>query len=337
MKKIITAKEQFVKDLESIGYYYSEPTVVTSEEKFWLTIDDGNIYLMFEMPKNLYFRYEYGRFSTVIEFYKSTKTIKGLVRYLTDKEDFSSIRAFMLALNDNGTGRLEQFLPDIKQSNLETKTITYIDKEVEVSTEEIEAIRKEIAERCKGHSIEEIRDMFEGFNKDILEGGFDFYYKGFGFTIYREDTPNREEKWYLAGRMTYTNDSFYDETEVEEIALPIPPKKINVDVETKKVVYEDSLIANLSAMVLHVSAMANLEIQRRWDAGQNFTEDDMGGWNKDYFNDLEVYENKFTLKNNEDGILCLASNWRNDEGYEYFDTLDTVPVDELLYILKMMH
>lgn len=109
------------------------------------------------------------------------------------------------------------------------RVMTFEDKEVEVSTEEIEAIRKEIIERCKGHSIEEIRDMFDGYNwGEYGEGSFDFLYKDFIFSIQNTDNAKAEGDWFLS---CIVCNEWSESDSFKTTTLPIPPKEIKVDVE----------------------------------------------------------------------------------------------------------
>lgn len=335
MKKIITADEQWMKamnDLRNQGYDCDKVCEDLG------AIGDNEFYHFYGKGKDLFFYkqgYAYGMYDCS-GLDAATLLANNWVE-LNAKDDWydKAMLAEFLLITAVGTDAvspipMEQLLW-MHIFDATVKETAFIGEEEEVSTEEINAIRAEIVERCKGHSIEEIRDMFNAFNiGEYGDGSFDFLYDGLVFVI-----VCLQDKWHLScivcDRYSNSSDAF------QTTELPIPPKEIKIDVEPKKVVYEDALTANLKSMVLHVRAMANLEIQRRWDAGQNFTEDDMNKWDEDYFNGLLVCDNKFTLENNENGILCLASNWRNDNGYEYLDPLDTVPIDELICILEMMH
>lgn len=105
----------------------------------------------------------------------------------------------------------------------------YKDKEIEVTTDEIIATQREFIERCKGKTLEEIRDTFDGYNwGEYGEGTFDLIFKGFVFSIYKDE---KGDGYYLS--KVVLDEECRNEGEGETFTLPYLPKEIKVEEEPK--------------------------------------------------------------------------------------------------------
>lgn len=230
MKKIISAKEQWMNDMNDLRNEGYECDSCCDELG---AIGENEFYSVYGNAKDLYFS-KVGETYTMIDVTDVSEEYLLATNWqkLNPEDEWYDHKAVWKFLVDNANGKDIQ--SPIEMCDLiwmgifpaNNGMITqYEDKEIEVSFEEIETIRKEIVERCKGHSIEEVREMFDAYNCDEYGiGSFDFLYKGFIFTIKNEDENG---EWYLS--CIVCSDLDGHEESYTTLTIPIPPKEIKIE------------------------------------------------------------------------------------------------------------
>ena len=232
MKKIVSAKEQWtnaMNDLRNEGYECDACCDGLG------AIGENEFYAVYGGARDLYFS-KVGETYTMIDVTDISEEYLLATNWdkLNPDDEWYDHAKVLQFLIDNANGKDVQ--SPIEMCDLiwmgiypdnEGMITQYEDKEVEVSTEEIEAIRKEIVARCKGHSIEDVREMFDGYNRgEYGEGSFDFVYEDFIFSIQNTDNEKAEGDWFLS--CIVCNE--WSESDIfETTTLPIPPKEIKIE------------------------------------------------------------------------------------------------------------
>ena len=204
MKKIISAKEHWMNDMNDLRNEGYECDACCEELG---AIGENEFYSVYGNAKDLYFS-KVGETYTKIDVTDVSEEYLLATNWqkLNPEDEWYDHKAVWKFLVDNANGKDIQ--SPIEMCDLiwmgifpaNNGMITqYEDKEIEVSNEEIETIRKKIVERCKGHSIEVVREMFDGYNCDEYGlGSFDLEYEGFVFSIQNKDYENADDDWYLS-------------------------------------------------------------------------------------------------------------------------------------------
>lgn len=239
MKKNVSAKEQWMNDMNDLRIEGYECDACCDELG---AIGENEFYSVYGSAKDLYFS-KVGETYTMIDVTDVSEEYLLATNWqkLNPEDEWYDHKAVWKFLVDNANGKDVQspiemcdlIWMGIYPANNDMIT-QYEDKEIEVSNEDIEAIRKEIVERCKGHSIEEVREMFDGYNCDQYGlGSFDFEYEGFVFSIQNKDYENADDDWYLS---CVVCDACDNESDIfETTTLPIPPKEIKIEEKKEEV------------------------------------------------------------------------------------------------------
>lgn len=99
-----------------------------------------------------------------------------------------------------------------------------------------------------------------------------------------------------------------------------------------------------NSMLSYLRGQVIEDIKARFDNGQNI-EEEIHGWEPDYFNDLDLNNgNRFRLEKDSNGDLYLRNGQftmypdgtSGIEWYNFDDTIESVPTEELFYILRTM-
>lgn len=99
-----------------------------------------------------------------------------------------------------------------------------------------------------------------------------------------------------------------------------------------------------NSMLSYLRGQVIEDIKARFNKGQNI-EEEIHGWEPDYFNDLDLNNgNRFRLEKDCKGDLYLRNGQltMNSDGssevvwYNFNDTIESVPTEELFYILRTM-
>lgn len=99
-----------------------------------------------------------------------------------------------------------------------------------------------------------------------------------------------------------------------------------------------------NSMLSYLRGQVIEDIKARFNKGQNI-EEEIHGWEPDYFNDLDLNNgNRFRLEKDCKGDLYLRDGQltMNSDGssevvwYNFNDTIESVPTEELFYILRTM-
>lgn len=363
MKKIITAKEQWMKDLQDTYNKYGEMHSLEEHKVEDVGIGlcgDNEMYRIYDGIVDWFFLKVGDAYSCVSTELCAESLLAGNLGKLK-KEDYwyDHKRLFDWIVGCGIGSRDEEYSLEspiqlyeliwMKVYDQEQVTIVeYQDDEDEVSTEEIEDIRKEIAERCKGHSIEELRDMFQGYNwGDYGEDSFDFVYKGFVFCIgnhYDNRHPNEPYSLYLSTSV-YSEDGAENAEIGKTITLPIPPKKIKVDmsdiVDEKPDLSSFKSCTNVSFdyMVERMrETCINLITDIYQKIGEKFVEIDTVKWleTHGHFADYEDYYTVALTRNSEGDVVLTGTDTDDWDDYMTNSNWSFVSLEEMLYIINQL-
>lgn len=235
MKKIITAKEQWTNAMNNL--HDKDYDCDTCCEDLG-AIGENEFYHFYGKGKDLYFykhEHAYGMYDCT-NTTAATLLSNNWTELNPDEDWYNKVHLvdFLIRTAQGVDVSSPILMEDLLWMGIFDATVketVFLDKEIEVSTEEIEAIRQEIVERCKGHSIEEVRDMFDGYNwGEYGEDTFDFEYKGFVFSIGNEKVGSEDEYSLYLSTSIYSNSGDGFGFVGEPITLPIPPKEIKLDI-----------------------------------------------------------------------------------------------------------
>lgn len=349
MKKIVSAKEQWMNDMNDLRNKGYECDACCDGLG---AIGENEFYAVYGGARDLYFS-KVGETYTMIDVTDISEEYLLATNWdkLNPDDEWYDHAKVLQFLIDNANGKDVQ--SPIEMCDLiwmgiypdnEGMITQYEDKEVEVSTEEIEAIRREITERCKGHSIEELRDMFDGYNwGEYGLDSFDFLYKGFVFTIKNNDEDGASGEWYLSGIVC--NELGEDATSFNAINLPIPPKEIKVDVEPTP-----SEKPDLSSFKSCTNVSFDYMVERMRETcinlitdiyqkmGDKFVEIDTVKWLEAHGHFAD-YQDNYTvaLTRNSEGDVVLTGT-DTDEWDDYMTNYNWsfVSLEEMLYIINQL-
>lgn len=342
MKKIITAKEQWTseqKKLEDKGYHYEKCCEDLG------AINDNAFYHFFSEGVD-YFFYKYDTAYGMLECTSATASdlLLNNWRELNPKDswyDKAKLAEFLIrkAQGEDVVSPipLEELLwMDIFDSSV--KETVFLDKEIEVSTEEIEAIRKEIVELCKGHSAKEVRDMFKGYNFDAKgENTYDFLYEGFVFNI-----KDEEECSFLSG-CVYGKDGTDYGYVGEEITLPIPPKEIKLDmsdiVDEKPDLSDWGMTISYDYIVQRMRESCICRISDIYQKiGEKYVEIDTVTWLETHgsFADYQDYYNVALTRNSKGDVVLTGTDTAEWDEYMTANDWSFVSLEEMLYIINQL-
>lgn len=206
----------------------------------------------------------------------------------------------------------------------------YKDKEVEVTTDEIIATQREFIERCKGKTLEEIRDTFDGYNwGEYGEGTFDLIFKGFVFSIYKDE---KGDGYYLS--KVVLDEECRNEGEGKTFTLPYLPKEIKVDMT--QVTFSPTFgYSNI------IDTMRTTCIQciTDWYNNQDkkYVEIDTHKWLQAHGDFAEYYDGwGVALTKKNDKVVLIGTDSDDYEGYDATDNWDYVSLEEMLYIINQL-
>lgn len=255
MKKIVSAKEQWMNDMNDLrnkGYECDaccDELGANGENEFYQLYDNNNHLYFFEKCNGVYKKINALDIAPDDLLYDNWRKLAAGDDWYNKEAVFDFLLFYYQGIECTCPIDLASLVwMEIYDNELEVTV--YEDKEIEVSNEEIEIIRKEIVERCKGHSIEEVREMFDGYNRgEYGEGSFDFVYEDFIFSIQNTDNEKAEGDWFLS--CIVCNE--WSESDIfETTTLPIPPKEIKIEEKKEDVKekpkYDGGFLAHVASI-----------------------------------------------------------------------------------------